>query len=89
MAMRFENAKDLEEMRQMKKEAREAILEKVCKTIYWCVCVVTVTINLVGFFQAKRDYEKRKAKADLAKLRGEDKWMLPELEVSHCFEQRL
>ena len=28
--MRFENAKDLVEMRQMKKEAREAILEKVC-----------------------------------------------------------
>lgn len=87
MAMRFENAKDLEEMRQMKKEAREAILEKVC-TNYILMCLCSYSYNQpCRFFQAKRDYEKRKAKADLAKLRGEDKWMLPELEVSHFFEQ--
>jgi hypothetical protein len=31
--------------------------------------------------KAERDYEKRKAKKELAKLNGEDKWMLPELDA--------
>jgi len=31
--------------------------------------------------KAKMDFEKRKAREDLAKLRGEDKWMLPELDA--------
>lgn len=32
------------------------------------------------FVQAKSDYERRKAEKEWSKLRGEDKWMLPELE---------
>jgi len=31
--------------------------------------------------KAKRDFERRQAKEEAAKLRGEDKWMLPELDA--------
>ena len=39
-------------------------------------------VNRTNFIvQAKRDFEKRKARDEEAKMKGDDKWMLPELQA--------